>query len=406
MSGENLNKKVRRAFFTGNYAIEEKAKYENIVRDFLSEYDSVCAIASHEIGESGNHHIQGMIRLKNPISIKTWRSRLPGFHIDNRENSDEKGRNYCRKDDQWWAEVKDTEKYQGKPKPPASQVFLERGDFTTGTQDEGRKKGGQKTAEMWNDIKNMCYNHPIAALDLIEDKYPMIFMTQIKLIEYHIRKAWERLVRPYDHCDAIWCYGPTTTGKTTWAKEQLGDSDDWSQKHSGNKWFCCITPGKHSGLLIDDVTPENFKLLINDLLAMARGHVVPVEVKGMTIKVSFNRIFITSNYSIDRICELGHIPSETCDALKARFKSHHFIGNPFAKPTRTFVWKDQAYQPEVVDGNDDLREELAIIDALIPETQPLAITQPEQLPFEEQAVQDEIHYQPPALKRQRRIIID
>jgi len=164
---------------------------------------------------------------------------------------------------------------------------------------------------------------------------------------------WESRVVDYDHCEGFFCYGETGTGKTTWCKQQLGDARRLLHKHAGNKWFCGLKPRQHERLLVDDAVPQTFAALANDLLALGRGKISVVEIKGKSFQASFKAIYITSNYSLDQLCAQSNIAPETANAIKARFKSHHFARFPVAKPASTQVFdiKKQMYVPAAVTGN-------------------------------------------------------
>ncbi|QMW69069.1 replication-associated protein [Crucivirus-540] len=370
---EFANKKFRRNFFTLFVDPVDKVMIATLIVQALGVLPLICAILSWEIApDSGKLHIQGLIRLKNQRSYESWRKLLtftasvqgkantlkynkdfkgsytPNCNHDETTESgapisDQFGMNYCEKNDLWWqnemdkwnSDLHDDDQHQ-PIRPPLSEVFFKQGEFkdpqsSARKMKEGQEKGGNKMKLMWTRILEIINEDPFNCEHQLMTDFPQIYGPQIKIIKYHINKARDAKRKDQkNNIQVIFCHGPTSTGKTTYAEKWLGEGyynknnySKWAEEDAGDCW------------LIDDLTPQNIIHHMPMILAAGRGHICTHEYKGGTFKLALRKLALTSNYTWEELCEFAGIHKNSMEAMKARCVTHHFSNSLWGKPSRS-----------------------------------------------------------------------
>ena len=112
----------------------------------------------------------------------------------------------------------------------------------------------------------------------------------------------------------LWLWGRPGTGKTRYAWDTFPDL----YIKPINKWW----DGYHNQetVLLDDWDAKH-EVLVSYLKIWADRYPFRAECKGSSLMARPKRIVVTSNYSIDQCFS----NQEDVDAIKRRFKSHHFV---------------------------------------------------------------------------------
>lgn len=379
---EDLRKKFTRAFGTINKPDDFKGSDDtwkgwiegHLVQGFTPYINKGFikgVIFSWERGGKAQRlHVQFLVHMKNGhgFSDARWAKLLPGSHRDYKvtdvaesgvryELSDLMGMNYVEKNEDWRIhkgyDVTD-------PRSSPSEVFLKAGVFESPEDvskrvEEGSKKGAKVTKSKWTKIFKIIDEDISTAIAKImaDPELHGIAGPQMRQIEGHINRARLGQIKDHSECQGMWLYGDTATGKTTYAKQFAPNA---YRMINGCIYFEGFN--NESEMIIDDMTPENFKKIYPILLELGRGAAANVQVKGSWTRVAFKVIIVSSNYSIPDICKLSNIPDATVAALLSRFPQHHFTRSLWGRPFKIekLNMKTMNLDVEYCDGDDDLRQ--------------------------------------------------
>lgn len=242
-------------------------------------------IFGKEIGESGNHHIQGFICFKSAQRFTGMKEKMPrGTHLEVKRGSFKEASDYCCKDD----------------KDP----------FIYGERPLSQEEKGQKSADMYRHfVKYCCEDNYEAMLE----ECPGLFVKHVRSINA-IQDRFRKEPEARDVLDNLWWYGDTGTGKSRGIRELFKEEGTDYYIKNVNKWNCHYK-GEHT-VLIEDISPENAKYMSTYMKTWTDHYVYRGEYKGGSMKMRPKRIAVTSNYSIRECfpCEKDYL------ALERRFK--------------------------------------------------------------------------------------
>lgn len=212
-----------------------------------------------EVGDAGNHHLQGFVYFKTLKSMKQVKKLMPRAHLEKTKGTVDEAVDYCHKEDE--------SPYEWGVKPASS-----------------RKKGqGEKRRweEAWDlakagdfesiaaDIRIRCYGtlKKIRADQDLQSKKPDTEETM------------------------LWYWGKPGTGKSRKAREDHPDA----YLKACNKWWDGYEAGSRRVVLIEDFDIAH-ACLAHHLKIWADRYDFNAEVKGSTMRIRPSLIIVTSNY--------------------------------------------------------------------------------------------------------------
>lgn len=233
-----------------------------------------------EVGENGTPHLQGFAQSNRRYSQAWWKKQLPRAHLEVARGTPQQNIDYCKKGLQSkteWEEFGiDGENY-GK-----DAVIFEKGEVK-----EGREGQGKRTDI--KEIRNLVMVEHGSMVDVINiaSSYQALRGAQI-MMSY----------RPYKSNDlpkqVNWFYGPTGTGKTQTAMQEiLATGDSYWISNDTLQWFDGYFGQRN--VLIDDFRTTMCKY--NYLLRLLDRYPLRVQIKGGYVEWEPQTIWITSNKS-------------------------------------------------------------------------------------------------------------
>jgi len=271
-----------RSFFLtiNNYSADEVDK----IRSFY-QHLNVYIIIGFEVGEEGTSHLHSYIHFKYQRWLSAIKKAFPRAHIEIPRHTTETIA-YCKKDGVF-------EEHGTPPLVSSEEVSRD-------------KKAAWKQCIDW--AKTDC-------LHLIEENYPGIYVAHFRT--WTALKNSNILSPSIDTLENYWVWGPTGSGKSTWAREKAGSSmflKGW------NKWWDGYD--HEENVLLEEGDPKVCEHLGHFLKQWADHWPFGAEVKGSHLKaIRPKRIFVTSQFDISD-CFSG----EDLLALKRRFTLVHMNG--------------------------------------------------------------------------------
>ncbi|AKO71486.1 replication associated protein [Chimpanzee faeces associated circular DNA virus 1] len=136
-------------------------------------------------------------------------------------------------------------------------------------------------------------------------------------------------------CRGIWVSGRPGTGKSTWA-QKFGKSLGGFYEKAQNKWWDGYDGEKV--VVMDDVDTD---ALIHYMKIWADKFPCKGEIKGCTVWLHHDWFIVTSNFTIEEICEMKQDGYKYVDAVKRRFKELHVPDTvQYLQWDPDFVWEN------------------------------------------------------------------
>ena len=241
-------------------------------RQDLINYDTTYLIIGDEVGENGTPHLQVYLRTQKRVRFSQIKRAFPRAHIEMKspDSTVEQASDYCKKEG----------------------TFAEFGTLP--------KTGGQTTKEK--------YDHAweCATSGNLDDVCPELRIKHYRTLQ-KIAMDHMTALPSEDNCTGLWIYGPSGTGKSTYARSL---SDNYYLKAS-NKWW-----DGYQGeeiVIIEDLGKEH-ECLGHHLKLWCDKWDFIAECKGSSIRIRPKKIVITTQYSIEEIFN----DQKTRDALNRR----------------------------------------------------------------------------------------
>ncbi|AJD07502.1 replication-associated protein [Odonata-associated circular virus-20] len=244
MAQEHISRSRAWCFTLNNFTPEELAEIEN-----KSDY----GIIGDEIGEKGTRHLQGYLYWKNPRKFTFIKKIIPRAHIEPAKGNPQQNITYCSKDKiiATWGEPPK----QGKRTDLETMREILKEPEPMRKITESLNYQATRSAEKW-----LCYNER--------------------------KRDWKP--------EVTWYTGPSGTGKTRAAKEELPEAY-W--KSGTNKWWDGYDG--HKEVIIDDFRGSS--IAFTDLLRLLDRYPMQVECKGGSRQFLAEKISITSIYHPEKV---------------------------------------------------------------------------------------------------------
>lgn len=267
----------------------------------LSEQDWVkSAIAEFEHLNEGTPHIQGFMIL-NGQKYLSWLKNAyfgPRIHLEVARGTTKQAWDYCTKEGNIIIEYNKPDTVDRTP----------------------HRRGDELARNILRDIGELDEED-------FKEQYPSFYLRNKPIYDQHRISYLQRTAIAYNselHDKNLWLYGPTGTGKTTFALSGLPVYQIYS-KPATNKWFDGFDPARHKRVVLDDLPILQPGSNIPYYLKIWADHYgCTVEKKGSgTFLDARIPIIVTSNFSIDEA-----IPNEIDrQAIKRRFREVYWDGH-------------------------------------------------------------------------------
>lgn len=244
----------------------------------LAQVECVYIVYGKEVAPTtGTPHLQGFVMFENPVRMSTVSDCIPG-HLSPVSNKPWCVAEYCKKD----------------------------GDFTE--RGTAPKNPGKRERNDWDGYMDLIKSGRATELP---DRVQITQFRNIQAIEAKYRKIDSTL--DWTTPPNEWLWGEKGSGKST--KARL-DNPGFYWKMS-NQWW-----DGYSGedtVLLEDIT-KDWPQFASHLLIWADRFSFRGATKGSTLMLRPKKIVVTSNYSIQELCDQCGILSDTCLALQRRFR--------------------------------------------------------------------------------------
>lgn len=195
-----------------------------------------------------------------------------------------------------------------RSKIEARQYCLEKGPEYF---EDGTLNIASQNQEEWRGFVELCKT--ATPKELIDSPFSQTYATYMTFAGV-VHNQFANLQIMDGELENLWLWGKAGTGKTRWAWDHYPDL----YVKAINKWW----DGYHGQdtVLLDDWDPRH-EALTQYLKIWADRYPFRAEIKGTSMMARPKRIIVTSNYAIDACFQ----NQEDVEALKRRFKVHHFL---------------------------------------------------------------------------------
>lgn len=259
--------RCKRWVFT-SFDIENEPVYDSSIHEYLIYGRETCPTTNRQ-------HFQGFVAYKERRTLPTVKRWIPGAHFEKSKGTPSQAAEYCKKDGN----------------------FKEYGSIPSTT---GRACSFADVIAKAKDGK----------IEDVEAEHPGIYLRYKKTLESLISCNNVNLA---ESC-GVWICGPPRCGKD-FAVRNLKSL----YIKALNKWWDGYK--NEENVLISDVEPSHGKWLGYFLKIWADIYPFNAEIKGANMLIRPNKIYCTSNFTLEEVFE-GNILS----AITARFNVYDFFG--------------------------------------------------------------------------------
>lgn len=297
MSEVNANRRVVKAFrcrhwfFTDfNITDERKDSYKK----FATDSCVYMCIGLETCPTTNNRHLQGWFTLTNARTESGMRNQFPGYHLEKATSNSDACTAYCSKE----------------------SVFFKFGTPVVTPATRGAM-GGSATA--------FRYKLAIAAVragnmeGMMED-HPDLMVRHTKFFTDLYEKS--KNIEPLQEIRNVWISGPPGCGKTKWVHDNVSAGNLYQKQ--ATKWWDHYD--SQPMVLIDDVTPDNFRGLHLDLLNWADRYPFRCEIKGGSLYIRPKFLLVTSNFTLQDTLTRSNVNIDH-EALLRRFPMRVELSN-------------------------------------------------------------------------------
>lgn len=239
-------------FTLNNPTVEEIERLKTNIRG-----QAIYGIFQKERGEQGTLHLQGYVAIGNRRGQGYWKEFLGArAHLEKARGSAEDNRRYCTKPQD----------------PPFEDGIFEFGTMPTNKQGARSDIGGALSAATGGSVRSLIEGYP--------DEFVKYSRGLLLARSYLAKRRRHKTV-------AIWCYGPTGSGKSKWCSEYAPDAY-W--KSASDKWWSGYD--NEDIVVVDDYRTDF--CTFHHLLNLLDRYPLTLESKGGHVQFTAHTIIFTS----------------------------------------------------------------------------------------------------------------
>lgn len=264
LTKEEKKRKKNYSFTVNNYSQQTIDQ----LTDLYSKNQDVIRylVFGKEVGEKGTPHLQGHIDLLREMSISALQKLTQKFvekHFTYLPMiiSADHSRGYAKKD----------------------------GDFTELGSPPEQGKRTDLTGCM-----DYCRENPDTPLVQLYEMFPSVFSRYASFIDKYRLMIHRQPTLHWTYPPNMFVFGPPGTGKSRYFQCMSS-----LYRKDANKWWCGYQNERN--VLIEDVDPESCRRMARFFKIWLDRYPFTAQVKGSAIVIRPERVFITSNYSIDNL---------------------------------------------------------------------------------------------------------